>query len=87
MLYTVAWQNKADASHMNVNHLSSNQEETDTKLMLHAVDVSATESITFSLDTALFVLYQIRYPEFQSETIFVTGTGNRRRTIPLKPIY
>ena len=28
-----------------------------------------------------------RYPEFPRETIFVTGTQNRRRKIQLRPIY
>ena len=36
----------------------------------------------FSLDTDV-----LGYPEFPRETIFVTGTGNRRRKIQLRPIY
>ena len=38
--YTVAWQNKAEASHRVVNHLSRSQAEVDTKLIYHVVDVS-----------------------------------------------
>ena len=43
----------------------------------------------FSLDTEsdVFVLCLRRYPEFPRETIFVTGTGNRRRKTQLRLIY
>ena len=41
----------------------------------------------FSLDTDVFVLCLRIYPEFPRETIFVTGIGNRRRKIHLRPIY
>ena len=40
-----------------------------------------------SLDTGVFVLCLRIYPEFLRETIFVTGTGNRRRKFQLRPIY
>ena len=73
-LYTAACHNKAEASHRDVNHLSSSQEEADTKLILHAVDAcknGATELTFFSLDTDLFVLCLRRYTEFSSEIIFM----------------
>ena len=56
-------------------------------LMQKVSHKGATEWTLFSLDTDIFVLCLRRYPEFQRETIFVTGTGNRRRKIQLRPIY
>ena len=82
-LYTVEWQNKAEASHR--DGILTISAEVTQKRILHAID--ATEWTYFSLDTDVFVLCLRRYPEFQHETSFVTGIGNRRRKIQLRPIY
>ena len=86
----VAWGSECGATHRNMSHLQSDQEEADTKLLLHAVDATTcgASSITIhSPDTDVFVLALRRYPELCKDTNFVTGTGERRRIVPLKPIY
>lgn len=68
----------------------SNHEEADTKLILHAIDAAvngATQINIHSPDTDVFVLSIRRYPQLCKETYFVTGTGQRRRKISLRPIY
>ena len=37
---TVAWDSKCKGTHRDMQYLESNQEEADTKLLLHAVDAS-----------------------------------------------
>ena len=37
----VAWGCQCRATHQNVNHLQSEQEEADTKMLLHALDATA----------------------------------------------
>ena len=89
-LHTVAWQNKPESTHRDLNHLSSSQEEADTMLILHAVDASKngeTELTIYSLDTDVLVLCPRRLPDISSETIFMTETRDTRRKIPLNPIY
>ena len=78
------------ATHMDMRYLASDQEEADTKLLLHALDVTArgaTEIEIHSPDTDVFILALRRYPELCSNTSFVTGTSTRHRKIPLEPIY
>lgn len=80
----VAWKGEAKASHTNVSHLSSNHEEADTKLMLHAVDATtrgATYLNIYSLDTDVFVLSLRRLSQLPPTTLFCTGTGKRYREI------
>ena len=58
-------------------------------MLLHAVDSAnhgAAEINIHSPDTDVFILLLRRYPELCEETNFVTGTGQRRRVIKLKPI-
>ena len=69
-------------------YLDSDQEEADTKILLHAVDATASgaKSIKiFSPDTDVFVLALRRYPELCADTSFVTGRGQRHRNIQLRP--
>ena len=52
-------------------YLDNDQEEADTKILLHAVDATASgaKSIKiFSLDTDVFVLALRRYPELCADT-------------------
>ena len=54
-----AWGTACEAIHKNVAHLRSTQEEADTKILLHAIDVAAsgaTEINFHSPDTDLFIL-------------------------------
>ena len=73
--FVVAWASKCVATHKDVRHLQSSQEEADTKILLHAVDATsdgATEIQLHSPDTNIFVLALRRYPN--------------RREIRLEPI-
>lgn len=86
----VSWGCECAATHLHTYHLQSDQEEADTKIILHARDASvngATEVNIHSPDTDVFVLAIRRYPELCQNTFFVTGTGQRHRRIDLKPIY
>ena len=54
-----AWGTACEAIHKIVAHLRSTQEEADTKILLHAIDVAvsgATEINFHSPDTDLFIL-------------------------------
>ena len=64
----------------------SNQEEADTKLLLHAVDATvsgATRIDIVSPDTDVFVLALRRHADLCEDKRFVTGRGQRHRKIPL----
>ena len=74
----VAWSSNCRATHKDMAYLDSDQEEADTKILLHAVDATASgaKSIKiFSPDTDVFVLALRRYPELCADTSFVTGRG------------
>ena len=86
----VAWGSQCIATHMNMTHLQSTQEEANTKLLLHAVDATshgASSVAIHSPDTDVFILALRRYPDLCRNTTFVTGTGQIRRTLPLQRIY
>ena len=60
----VAWGCQCRATHQNVNHLQSDQEEADTKMLLHALDAAVkgvTELHIHSPDTDILVLPVRRY--------------------------
>ena len=85
----MAWGTNCSSVDRNVTHLRGSQEEAETKIILHAVDAAAhgaTEINIHSPDTDVFILALRRYSELCSEVGFVTGTGQRRRVIKLKPI-
>ncbi|KAK3753092.1 hypothetical protein QZH41_010830, partial [Actinostola sp. cb2023] len=85
----VAWGSECEATHKDVTHLRSTQEEADTKMLLHAVDAAANGATTITIhspDTDVFILSLRRYPELCEETYFVTGSGQRHRVIKLRPI-
>ena len=87
--FVIAWGSQCEATHKNVLHLRSKQEEADTKMLVHAVDSAnhgAREINIHSPDTDVFILSLRRYLELCEDTNFVTGTGQRRRVIKLKPI-
>ena len=78
-----------------MSHLPSDQEEVDTKLILHALDATnagatnagATNLQINSPDTDVLVRALRPYPQLGENTVFVTGAAQRRRMIPLKLIY
>ena len=73
-----------------MSHLPSDQEEADTKLILHAIDATnngATDLQIHSPDTDVLVPALRWYPQLCENTVFVTGAGQRDGMIPLKPIY
>ena len=77
--------NKKDMS-----YLKSDQEEADTKIVLHALDAiqpgGATEIRIHSPDTDVFILCLRRFPDLCQNTVFVTGKGQKYREINLQPI-
>lgn len=84
-----AWVTTCKATHKNVAHLRSTQEEAYTKILLQAVDAAShgvTEINIHSQDTDVFILSLRRYPQLCQETNFITGTGERHRVIKLQPI-
>ena len=83
---TVAWDSKCKEAYRDMQNLDSNQEEADTKLLLHAVDatVSGPTRIDIVLpDTDVFVLALRSHADLCEDTRFVTGRGQRHRKIPL----
>ena len=67
----VAWSSKCSATHKDMAYLDSDQEEADTKILLHAVDATAfrAKSIKiFSPDTNVFVLALRHYPELCADS-------------------
>ena len=88
--FVVAWGSQCQAIHKSMNHIQSDHEEADTKLLLHAVDATicgATSISIHSPDTDVFVLSVRRYPQLCRDTNFVTGIGQTRRIIPMGPTY
>ena len=89
--FVVAYGSECKATHKDVQNLQSNQEEADTKIILHAADATsdgAMEIQVHSPDTDVFVLvlFLFLYPELCANVSFVTGNGRNRRAIKLQPI-
>ena len=86
----MAWDAECTATQRDVTHLASNHEEADTKLVLHAIEATSNGASSIEIcspDTDVFVLALRYFPDLCDGTTFVTGTGEKRRSIPLKPIY
>ena len=85
----VAYGCECKGTKRDMSYLKSDQEEADTKIVLHALDATAngaTEIRIHSPDTNVFVLALRRYPDLCQNTVFVTGKGDTYRTIKLQPI-
>lgn len=85
----VAYGCECKGSKKDMAYLNSNQEEADTKILLHALDATAdgaTEIRIHSPDTDVFVLSLRRHPDLCQYTVFVTGQGQHHRVIKLQPI-
>lgn len=72
-----------------VQELFSNQEEADTRLILHANHASSDhQTITIrSPDTDVFLLMLHHRTELSRSLIFDTGFGNNRKLIDIGEIY
>ena len=85
----VAYGCECKGTKRDMSYLKSDQEEADTKIVLHALDATAngaTEIRIHSPDTNVFILALRRYPDLCQNTVFVTGKGDTYRTIKLQPI-
>ncbi len=73
---------------LNVEHLRSSQEEADTIVILHALDVvkRGKEVDIVSPDTDVFILALSRYPALGKDPRIVTGTGSKRR-VCIQPVF
>ena len=72
-----------------MQHLQSNHEEADTKLVLHGIDATTSGATTIEIvspDTDVFVRSLRRYSDLCSDTLFVTGHGECHHKIQLGPI-
>ncbi|KAG0711912.1 hypothetical protein GWK47_019569 [Chionoecetes opilio] len=67
----------------------STQEEADTLMILHAVEVAAAGAIVhiYTQDTDVLLLALRRVPQLGRNSVLIMGTGDRRRTVLLQPIY
>ena len=82
--YVVAYQNKVISTTGLHEHLASNQEEADTKLILHATDAyrrGVSKIDITSADTDVLVLCLGHFERLADDTIFVTGSKQRRRKL------
>ena len=90
-LIIVATQNSvecSDDSHP-ISHLETSQQEADTILFLHAIDaasVGATVHI-LSPDTDVYIIALKYQPILGELAAVITGQGNNREAVHLKPIY
>ena len=77
------------SSQPNMVNIPSTQEEADTLLFLYAVAVSRQGNTVhiYSCDTDVLVLALRRVADLKPNSVIITGTGDRRRQIKLKPIY
>ena len=67
----------------------STQEEVDTFMIIHAVEVAAAGAIAhiYTQDTDVLLLALSRMPQLGRNSALIMGTGDRRRTVQLQPIY
>ena len=63
--------------------LDSNQEEADTRMLLHAKHASSTYTITViaTLGTDVFMVTLLKQSEIQARIFILTGTREKRRLI------
>ena len=83
---TVACYSKCKGTRRDMQYLDSNQEEADTKLLLHVVDATvsgATRIDIVSPDADMFVLALRRHADLCEDMRVVTGRGQWHRKIPL----
>ena len=75
----VAYGCDSKGTNRDMSYLKSDQEETDTKIVLHALVATANgarETRIHSSDTDVFILALRRYPDLCQNTVFVTEKGD-----------
>ena len=80
----VAYSYEYKGTKRDTSYQKSDQEEADTKTVLHALDATAngaTEIRIHSPDTDVFVLALRCYPDLCQNTVFVTGKGETYITV------
>ena len=85
----VTYDGECKGNKKDMSYLKSDQEESDTKIVLHALDATAngaTEIRIHSPDTDVFILFLRRYPDLCQNTVCVTGKGQNHREIKLQPV-
>jgi len=67
----------------------STQEEADTLMILHAVEVAASVATVhvYTQDTDVLLFALRRVPQLGRNSALIMGTGECRRTVLLQPIY
>ena len=89
-VFVMAYREIILSNHSRFEHLSSDHEEADTKLILHAHNAALHGVKTIDIhspDTDVFIFALWRLPLLAPNTSFVTETGDTRRSIPLNPIH
>lgn len=81
--------NGAQSNDYDVSYLSSNHEEADTLLILHASHASNRGQTVHILspDTDVFILAVRRLRQLGENTCMIVGTGEKRRIVPIKPVH
>ena len=88
--YVVTSKHECKSNKLSVEHLTSTQEEADTRVLLHAIDVTETGATSLSIqnpDTDVLVLALWKFTSLCDQTSVVVGTGAKRRSILLLPLY
>lgn len=89
-VFVVAYKSTAMSNKPGFEILSSNHEEADTKLILHAHHAARNGSNIVDIhspDTDVFILALRRAHVLAPSTSFITGTGSIKRSISLNAIY
>ena len=73
-----------------IQHLRSEQEKADTRMFLHALNATQRGATSITIqgpETDVLVLTLWVYKRLCPDTTVIVGTGGKRRSIPLGPLY
>ena len=87
--FVVSTKNGVQSHLIEAQNLTSNHEETDAMLILHALYAANLGNTVHILspDTDVFVLAVRRQPQLGDGVCMIVGTGDKRRVVALKPIH
>ena len=88
--YVVTLKSQCRSNNLSVHHSNTTQEEADTQMLLHAIDAAERGAASLCIqspDTDVLILALWKYTSLCKETSVVAGTGAKRRSIPLGPLY
>ncbi|KAL5017765.1 hypothetical protein ScPMuIL_002211, partial [Solemya velum] len=69
---------------IDLTHLRARHEQTDTRMVLHALYCQSSAVVVSSRDTDVLVLLVSYYPHFQCEHLWMlSGTAKKRKCIPI----